>query len=1071
MNESAPQTTGEPAPAEDAATPARDRAGSAGRADLLVHLEALHELQTALSQEERDDEILRVGTTAAVEILGADSGLAMVRSDDGSAPLRFGWREGSGLAQHEIEVLARNLETHLKSVRQGETTRVVLATDPAEGEVEVDGEPSGALQSRGFGSILILSLGKGGGRLGELILGRRDPAPFSPEQLLLAEILALQFAVQVERVRRTSEARDASDRTRREVESATRPLRERNQELESLNAVAAVVSPSFELERQLDQILKRAAEVTGHEGGAIYLVETEADGEERLRLARLLDERLRTGAIGTEGMRPGEGLAGRVWQSETIVALADLRSDPDAAAREDLVHAGFHGILMAPLRARGRIVGVLELVSREERFYLDDEQHLAQAIADQVGLMIQNSRLLSDLMHHSLDLEGRAERSAREIDRRAHHAGAVHGVIRGVAGREDLETTLVSALESVLDLLGAEVGAVHLLDPRTGAPLRKAQCGMPEQVEAMEAALHEGTAARRAVETGEFQVNERPGGGRDSGAERPALEILVVVPLTSMNRVIGLLTLASMGPVEIGEEERTCLRSLGAVIGMAIELRAGRPGGGAGGDGGAPPSGILPAGLVQAQKLESIGTLAGGIAHDFNNIVGAVLGYATHIKTLVPEDNPIHRYVSIIEKQSQRGCDLTRQLLAFARGGERSRQPVDVSTVVEETVALLSRSVGADIALEVHTDPDLPAVEADPVQMKQVLLNLAVNAKDAMPNGGRITFETRAAHLDRRFVEGIPDLPPGDYVTIVIGDSGVGMRPEVMERMFEPFFTTKPDGLGSGLGLAVVYGVVKGHGGHVAIDSTPGIGTTVRLYFPPSSRPASSAVAAAHPEVPAPDRPPPVIPLPRERRATGGPQAKRRTERGDVEAPEREPADGRATAPAAQATEAEAGSTEPVAATATAAPPAGAAVDPAGADAADESGARKDEGTGVRVMVVDDEEALRDLARDILESRGHEVIVAHDGVEALDVYRREWGRITLVLLDMVMPRLGGLETFRRLMGMDRRLRVLLCSGYSQNEQAQTAIREGAVGLLPKPYTMSELLAWVDKISRREARST
>ena len=532
----------------------------------------------------------------------------------------------------------------------------------------------------------------------------------------------------------------------------------------------------------------------------------------------------------------------------------------------------------------------------------------------------------------------------------------------------------------------------------------------------------------------------------------------------------------------MGEEERDCLASLSSVIGMAVDLRSNGTHAVIDNTGAhLLGTGVVPPGLVQAQKLESIGTLAGGIAHDFNNIVGAVLGYATHIKALVTKDNPIYRHASIIEQQSLRGCDLTKQLLAFARGGERRRQPLDVNAIVAETATLLSRTVGPDIAVDVQASPDLPAIEADPVQLQQILLNLAVNAKDAMPQGGRLTIETRVAHLDQRFVASAPGLRPGDYVEVIVGDTGLGMTPDIMERMFEPFFTTKSNGQGSGLGLAVVYGVVKGHAGHVTVDSSPGIGTTVRLYFPSSGRsavPVEIRGDEALSDVIADDKPPPVIPLVpewedgRDRRRGRDPEPSGSAEsKSDSD----EAADGRVDVGRVPVAPARPGRKSGRPARAAHAPvtiPVSEAGD-AGSEAAEgldpdrHPGSKEDDGR-VRILVVDDEEALRELARDILESRGYEVLLAKDGVEALTIYRKHWGRIAMVLLDMMMPRLGGLETFRRMRGMDRQLHVLLCSGYSHNEQAQLAIREGAVGLLPKPYTMTELLAWVDKVKKRGA---
>ena len=462
--------------------------------------------------------------------------------------------------------------------------------------------------------------------------------------------------------------------------------------------------------------------------------------------------------------------------------------------------------------------------------------------------------------------------------------------------------------------------------------------------------------------------------------------------------------------------------------------------------------------LVQAQKMESIGTLAGGIAHEFNNILGAILGYASHIRGLTTTDNPIHRQAIIIEEQSRRASELTRQLLAFARGDQYTLEPLDMNQAIADTVSFLSKSIDPRIVMETRTDPDLPLVEADASQVQQVLVNVAVNAAEAMPEGGRITFETRVAHLDSGFVRSRPDLEPGDYVEVVIGDTGVGMPPDIADRVFEPFFTTKTEGKGTGLGLSVVYGIVRNHGGHVTLNSTPGLGTTVRVYLPAFDR-ARQAERPAAPVVPvtrtaAPSARGPLLPAPFERVAVVKVE-RRRPKAAEVvvetAAADREGAD---TIPAQP----------PVQAAAPTAPAERAAPAEAAAEPSVPATARV-QAKG-RILVIDDEGAIREMARDILENAGYGVVIAVDGVDALEVYRREWGRVDLVLLDMVMPRMGGLETYRRLLGMDRTVRVLLCSGFAENDKTQKAIKEGALGLLPKPFTTSELLSRIDKVLAR-----
>ncbi len=1077
--------------AGDDSAPSPVRSDAAGTT-LLARLQSLQEMQAALLIEEREEEILRVGVTATVEILGADCGVAVLETAGapGSASpptgLRCGWSEGRRLARHEIEILYRSLQEQLRPIREGTASRVVLAADPhpaggADDPREAPaGEPPASLQSRRLGSVLVQAIGNGAARRGVLILAGRTPAPFSRETTLLVEILANQIVVHLERARRAAEAHRASDRVHEEVESATRDLRERNLELAALNAVAATAIPSFDLDRQLETALRKAIEVTSHAAGAIYLVETEEGGEEALRFAYAIGEPAYVERARGQGGRRGERVPGRVWATGKPLALADLSSDPEIGGCESLAAAGYRGLLCLPMRARGRTIGVLELLASEIRPYADDQVNLAQAVADQVGCAVQNTRLFSDVMRYSLELEGRAEARAREAEARDRQLGALRGLLEAAGRAAGADDLLEASLGRLLDLLGAECGAACTVDPDTRRTRLRARRDLSdeaarelENLPAEEAFLH------RAAISGEMVVATSLSGGQpglEGALGRAGLRFAAAVPLRARGVLQGLVMVAARDEPILGQEERAVLACFGTLAGMVIESAGPAPK--------APPRGIgvpapetlpapenppqpvaISAQLVQSQKMESIGTLAGGIAHDFNNIIAGILGYATYIKSLVTPDNPIHRHAATIEDQAHRAADLTQQLLAFARGGQYTLEPVDMNRVVAETVSLLSKTIDRAITLEAHTEPDLPAVEADASQMKQMLLNLAVNAKEALPQGGRIIFETRVAHLDRDFVRSCPDLRPGDHVEVVVGDTGIGMPPEVIDRVFEPFFTTKPAGEGTGLGLSAVYGIVKNHRGHVSLSSSPGIGTTFRIYLPPSGRPAPRTVAAGVRPPATKDVAAPVVPrepaatlmpsapidLPLEpppeamRAVTGG-----REDEVWLEAPEEE-TPGPAPVPQRR---------EPATPAEKRGPDVRKRPDPSVGTAAPVAGAG-------RILVVDDEAAIRDLTRDILQVRGYEVILAKDGVEALDAYRQNWGRIDLVILDMVMPRLGGLETYRRLTGMDRGARVLLCSGYSHNEQTQRAIKEGALGLLSKPFTMTELLAWVERVARRK----
>jgi PAS domain S-box-containing protein len=239
--------------------------------------------------------------------------------------------------------------------------------------------------------------------------------------------------------------------------------------------------------------------------------------------------------------------------------------------------------------------------------------------------------------------------------------------------------------------------------------------------------------------------------------------------------------------------------------------------------------------LDQARRMESIGQLAGGIAHDFNNLLGVIINYAEFAAAELEELPTVRDDVEQIQSAAHRAAALTNQLLMFSRNDGVSRRPLELNSILEELERLLRRVIGEHVTLETKFDPELWSVIADPSQIEQVVINLAVNARDAMPNGGPLTIETANVELDEEFVAGRSGLvEPGRHIRLTVSDAGVGMDADTVERAFEPFFTTKPKPQGTGLGLATVYGAVRNHGGDIFLRSEPGVGTTVEIHLPAS---------------------------------------------------------------------------------------------------------------------------------------------------------------------------------------------------------------------------------------------
>jgi len=375
----------------------------------------------------------------------------------------------------------------------------------------------------------------------------------------------------------------------------------------------------------------------------------------------------------------------------------------------------------------------------------------------------------------------------------------------------------------------------------------------------------------------------------------------------------------------------------------------------------------LEAQLQQAQKMESIGTLAGGIAHDFNNLLMGILGHTSLMLLDIDSSHPHYKKLKVIEQQVQSGVKLTRQLLGYARQGRYEVTPIDLNQLVQETSETFGRT-RKEITIQLKLSESLYAIEADHGQIEQVLLNLYVNATDAMPGGGDLIIKTiNTTHED--FKSKMYDPKPGKYVLLTVTDTGVGMDKKTQKRIFEPFFTTKEMGRGTGLGLASVYGIIKGHNGHISVESKKGRGSTFSIYLPATDKKVRNTVKTS----------------------------------------------GRFI---------------------------------------------KETGT---VLMVDDEAIMLEVGREMLEVIGYKVLTANDGKEAVKVYKNNRDTIDVVLLDMVMPNMGGGKTYDRLKEINPNIKVVLSSGYAIDGEATKILERGCNGFIQKPFNVSELSQKLGKI--------
>jgi signal transduction histidine kinase/DNA-binding response OmpR family regulator len=378
--------------------------------------------------------------------------------------------------------------------------------------------------------------------------------------------------------------------------------------------------------------------------------------------------------------------------------------------------------------------------------------------------------------------------------------------------------------------------------------------------------------------------------------------------------------------------------------------------------------------LLQAQKMQSVGNLAGGVAHEFNNILAGICGYAA-LGLKENASGPLREFFQYIADLGERAAKLTRQLLTFARRPALVRQPVQLEELVRSSLGLLTPTIRNELHLEVEPNGDQLLVEVDSNQLQQALLNLAINAHDAMTENGVITFRVRHQLLTDN-CQAHPELiPPGDYAVVDVADTGSGMTPEVLSQALDPFFTTKEVGKGTGLGLPLVYGIVRGHHGYVDIQTRPGAGTRVSLYLPrlaPAELQPDSAERLVIPEL-------------------------------------------------------------------------------------------QEAGPPRRILVIDDEPAVRQVVQRFLEVAGHKVAAASSAADAFEQHRDALDAAELIVQDWLIPKEDGAQTFQRLQELRPGLPVIILSGYLHDELASRLLAQGVADVIRKPFHMTELWSSINRV--------
>ena len=883
-------------------------------------LETLLEISRQLSRILPLENLLGKMAEACGSLLDSDSvGIRVVDGDD--LVLKGVWGDAQTAMPNARIKIGESLTGTVVA-----TGKPLLLSDPAN-------DPRIAPASRvaylrgGYRAFLGVPLKIGEQVLGALSIRTLRAEGFSSEDVSIATAFAAQAAIALENARLYREAEARADKLKA-LSALTRLMTSAEGASEVCQAVARAATTLLGAASTRVSVADPVARVLRTEGGFSFDPEVE----------QIVTE--------VPVIPYGEGLTGRIAESRTPDYILDISNDPKLRNRRLSTVAGLRGFAGLPLIADEQTVGVLAIFFREPRSFTSEERELIALLADQAAIAIRNARMREAVQTHQNHLETLLE------------------VSRQLSKIQPVESLLTTISEACGRLLNSESVGFRRVEGEE-LVLAGSWGDAKEVLITPRLKFGESLAGRVAVGGEPLLVADLANDLRVTATHRESCSrrgyrAMLAVPVKVGERVVGVLTILSRRPEGFCAEDLIIATAFAAQAAVALEnsrlyhetQRA------------YEELAQTQDQLAQAGKMEAIGHLAGGVAHDFNNLLMVIMGRTEMLMKDLGDADPRHSTAKVIEQTALRAADLTRQLLAFSRKQVLNPAVLDLNAVVSKMGEMLRRLIGEDIALVTGLGSSLGHVKADPGQIEQIIMNLAVNARDAMPEGGRLTLETANIELDVAYARKHVGARPGPHVMLALSDTGTGMDAQTQARIFEPFFTTKGPRKGTGLGLAMVYGIVKQSGGNIWVYSEPGQGTTFKIYLPRVGEP----VDAGH----------------------GGVLLAA-------------PAHGMET-----------------------------------------------------VLLVEDEDAVRDLARDILAGCGYTVLEARHGAEALGISAAHAGKIDLMLTDVVMPEMNGRELAERLAAQRPETKVLYMSGYTDHAVVHHGVLAPQTEFLQKPFTEAVL---------------